>query len=67
MKKQDLHLKSVELRLHIITWCHSKRCLPGRTAPPTPSDATTSAPLATPMALAMIVEICLPFRDDTVL
>ena len=34
---------------------------------PPPSDATAFAPMTLPMALAMIVEICLPFRYNTVL
>ena len=36
-------------------------------ASPSRSNATASASLATPMALAMLVEIGLPFRCDTVL
>ena len=33
---------------------------------PPPSDTTASAPLSTPMALAVIVEVRLTFRYDTV-
>ena len=64
-KNKGLHHKSVELWFHIIVWCHPKIVSPqaGRL----PCDATTSAPLDTTMALAMIVEICLIFRYDTVL
>ena len=65
MKKQGLHHKSVEFWFHVIIWCHPKWCHPKRAA--SPSDAIASAPLAMPMALAMIVKICLPFRYDTVL
>ena len=46
---------------------HDNIVSPGAGRPPPPSDATISALLATPMALAMIVEICLPFRYDTIL